>query len=127
MLNVADFGAVGDGSTDSKAAFVAADVQAQLVNGAGIYVPAAARGYVIASNTTITSPIILAPGALLQPGAGVTLTLDGAIDAPPTFQVFGGLGTVVVSRLKTPIVYADGFLGPGVAFRHQHLLGCWDA
>lgn len=114
MLNVADFGAVGDSSTDNRAAFVAADAQAQLVNGAAIYVPAAARGYVLATNTTITSPIMLAAGALLQPAAGTTLTLNGAVNSPSTAQVFGGLGTVVISRIRTPVVHATWFAGADI-------------
>jgi hypothetical protein len=73
-------GAVGNGVADDRPAFVAAD-------GAGgtLYVP---RGtYRIGSSLSLASDIRFEQGARLKPDSGVTVTLNGGLDAG-VFQVF---------------------------------------
>jgi hypothetical protein len=53
-----------------------------------------ATNYAVPSNVTLT----FANGGQLQPNTGITLTLNGPIQAAPV-QIFGGAGTVVLSAL----------------------------
>jgi hypothetical protein len=108
-------GAKGDGVTDDRAAFAAADIACQAVNGAAIYVPASVSFYKIATSLTITSPIFFEDGALIQPSAGQTLTLNGRITAPTgTGQpIFGITGSVVIGY-KTMKLYALWFSGADI-------------
>jgi hypothetical protein len=74
------YDASGNGTTDDTAAFQQADAA-----GGTLYVP---RGqYAIASDLTLASDIRFEQGASLLPAAGVTLTLQGWLDAGP-FPVF---------------------------------------
>jgi hypothetical protein len=87
----APYNAAGDGSTDDRTAFVAADGV-----GGTLYVP---RGsYRIAANLSLGSDVRFEEGATLLPDAGVTVTLAGSLDAGP-FPVFdlGNTGSVVIS------------------------------
>ena len=85
--NVLDFGAVGDGATDSTAAFVAA-----LQSGAGeVYVPTGT--YALASNlsaTLVSSVVFHGPGKILYTGAtNNTLPLMTVETAGYSFTVDG--------------------------------------
>lgn len=68
------YGATGNGTTDDRAAFVAADAASGT-----IYVPEGT--YRIASNLTLTSDIRFEQGAVLKPDSGVVVTLNGGLDA----------------------------------------------
>src|SRR5690606_3295675 len=81
-----------------------ADWQSRLTDASNT---AAARGeplflpagtYAIDSDATLAASLIFAPGAVLAPASGVTLTLSATIEAAPTIQIFGGSGTVVLSK-----------------------------
>lgn len=67
-------GATGNGTTDDRAAFVAADGAAGT-----IYVPEGT--YRIASNLALSSDIRFEQGAVLKPDSGVVVTLNGGLDA----------------------------------------------
>lgn len=77
-----DFGAVGNGTTDDRAAWVLADAATT-----GEIVATAGHTYRIASNLTITSPVYFA-GGKLKPDSGVTVTLAGGVIAGSTQQLF---------------------------------------
>ncbi len=72
------YGAVGTGLTDDRHAFVAA--QTACGTSGFLYVPPGT--YLISSNLTITSPILLALGAKLKPASGVTITLNAPLAVP---------------------------------------------
>ena len=72
--------AIGDGVTDDRAHVASSDTAAQVLGQALLFRPGT---YAIASNLTITSPVTLLPGAKLKPASGVTVTIAGAVDAPP--------------------------------------------
>lgn len=73
-------GATGNGSTDDRGAIVlAASVGSQL------YFP---RGtYRIASNMSITTPVLFDSGAIIKPDVGVTVTLSGQVWAG-SYKIF---------------------------------------
>jgi hypothetical protein len=71
-----DFGAAGNGTTNDRTAFSNADTTAPQGT---LYVP---RGtYRISSNLTLASDIRFEEGAMLKPDGGVTVTLNGNLDA----------------------------------------------
>jgi hypothetical protein len=57
-VNIRDYGAVGDGSTDDRAAFAAANTAGQ-----AIYIPKPATGYTFSSALALTVPVEVDPGA----------------------------------------------------------------
>jgi hypothetical protein len=80
------------------------------------------KSVTVASNTTVTSNITLwfLGAGQLSPNAGVTITLNGPVQAPLT-KIFAGGGTVTMGRL-VPTVYpqwwgavADGVTDDAVA------------
>lgn len=95
----ADFGAVGDGSTDDRAAFLLADVTG------GFAVPAGT--YKIASNMNLTSAVFFAPGAVLTPTAGTSITFGGTstINAG-LYRIFNDVaaGSAIVMSMVAPLV-----------------------
>lgn len=74
VFNVQAFGASPLGALDARAAFVAADT-----GGTNTFVPAGI--YRIASNLTLTQTLTMAPGGIIKPDAGVTVTIVGAVSA----------------------------------------------
>jgi hypothetical protein len=80
-VNVRDFGAIGDGTTDDAAA-VGAAVAAAAARKALIYVPASAGAYVLASGITLTGLRMVGdgPGSLLKlaPASGFGIQLAGS-------------------------------------------------
>ena len=64
VVNVKDFGAVGDGTTDDVAAIVAAGALAAGEGGWLFFPPGT---YLTASSITITVPVAFSPGAMLKP------------------------------------------------------------
>jgi hypothetical protein len=100
VANVRLLGGVTDGSADSRAAFVLAD------SIGAITVP---RGsYLIGSDLTLTNDIFFAPGAMLVIPDGVTVTLNGHVDAGIQ-QIFAcsGTGKVVLGLSKNYIGFAE--------------------
>ena len=92
------YGAVGNGTTNDRAAFAAADTAAAAAGGTILVTQGT---YAIASNITISSPIVFMPGAKLKPANGVTVTLNGYLEAPVS-QVFDlSAGGLVTGSAKT--------------------------
>ena len=91
-----DFGAVGNGTTDDRAAWVLADAATP-----GEIVATAGHTYRIASNLTITSPVYFA-GGKLKPDSGVTVTLAGGVLAGETQQLFDISAGGIVNVNQTP-------------------------
>lgn len=89
-VNVKDFGAVGDGSSDDTAAVVAA-----FATNSEVYFSAGT--YRITSNTTIAAnkKIHMNAGAALSVASAVTLTIHGNFCGNPDSHHFQGSGSVV--------------------------------
>lgn len=89
--NVIAFQAFNNGSnaTTTRLAIVAADG-----NGVPLYFPAGT--YLLDASMTLTNHVIFAPGAVIDPGSGNTLTLNGGYTGADNAQVFDvtGGGTV---------------------------------
>jgi hypothetical protein len=95
LVNVRDFGAIGDGVTDDATAFAAAILAAQ-TRLAPVYVPASPTAYVLGANLTLDGV------ALVGEGAGSTLKL--AATGGSALQLTGVGARLAALRL----------LGPGV-------------
>jgi len=80
VISVKDFGAVGDGSTDDGAAITAADS-----TGLPVYYPPGS--YKFTASKTLSSPIIMSPGAKFTASSSIILTINGLFTAPRS-QVF---------------------------------------
>lgn len=99
-LSVKDFGAVGDGTTDDRAAIVAACTAAG-VSGGAVFFPAGT--YNVASNLTISNAhiiLVFAPNALLKTNSGaVTITVSAPVSASlyPIADISGG-GSIVIKN-----------------------------
>lgn len=97
-----DFGATGDGTTDDRAAFVAAEAA-----GDHGFVPAGT--YSIASNLTLSKAWTFARGAKIKPASGVTITFEDMPDAGryTIFDTSAG-GSISFGFLKiTPRVFPE--------------------
>ena len=90
IVNVKDFGAVGNGVADDTAAVVAA-----LASNNEVYFPAGT--YRIGSNTTIAASkmIRMNGGAAFTVPTGVTLTINASFEGNPNSHHFQGSGSVV--------------------------------
>ena len=102
-LNAKRYGATGDSTTDDRGAFASGDLVGALVVPAGTYR--------IASNLTITNDIRFLPGAYLLPDSGITVTINGEVEANPGQPVFAGQGDVALST--TGRVYANWWIANG--------------
>jgi len=92
MVNVQDFGAVLDGSTDDSAAWALAEAAATLTGGA-IYIPATAGGMAVNSGVSTVNSVVFEPGAfLLYTGSAeeAALTL-GEVASNVIFKTFDNL------------------------------------
>ncbi|MGB7318925.1 MAG: glycosyl hydrolase family 28-related protein, partial [Planktotalea sp.] len=83
IVDVRDFGALGDGTTDDHAAFVAAD---QAADGRKIFVPAGT--YLIGSSLTLNERVEFE--GKLEMAAGDILSLTKSFDLPCYIEAFGG-------------------------------------
>jgi pectate lyase-like protein len=102
--SVMDFGAVGDGVTDDRAAILSAEAA-----GLSLYFPPGV--YRITSNMTISKVMTFAVGAVLKPSAGVTITLSGEIVAG-CWQIFDiSLLGVISGRLRNPLIMPEWWGG----------------
>lgn len=82
-----DYGAVGDGATDDRAAIVAADAATQ-----PILFSTPTASYLIASDLTIESDCVFNPGGLIKVPNGVTVAFRGVVSAGP-WKIFELEGT----------------------------------
>lgn len=88
IVNVKDFGAVGDGQTDDTKAFEAAISQGNpLLVSSGIYV---------VGDLDITVPLSFLPGAALLAKSGSTVSLREQISSPKQ-HIFRGNGTYTIA------------------------------
>lgn len=94
--NLQDYGAIGNGVADDSGALRVACSSAVAANGGMVLIPDGT--YRLASNTTIPASVTLwfLGTALLSLDTGVTLTLQGPIQAAVR-QIFTGTGTIVGS------------------------------
>ncbi len=98
VVNVKDYGAVGDGTTDDAAAIVAADAFATGEGGWLFFPPGI---YLIRSNITIAVPVACSPGAILKPAADTKITIQKHIEAG-FYQIFDLSlgGTIALTKLS---------------------------
>ncbi|MBZ4021396.1 hypothetical protein CKO11_02825 [Rhodobacter sp. TJ_12] len=99
-VDVRDFGAVGDGLTNDRAAFAAADAAAQ---GRAILVPEGR--YYIGSSILINAPVRFT-GTLVMPVAA-RLALAGSFDFPTYAQAFGDEELALKKGLQALLGYTD--------------------
>jgi hypothetical protein len=111
VVNVQGYGAVGDGKADDRPAIAAA---AQQAAGATLFLPAGR--YRLAQDLALAESVSLLflPGAILVPDRGVTITIDGNIDAG-AHQLFdlGAAGSALRGRIKAPHVLPQWFGAKG--------------
>ena len=99
-VDVRDFGALGNGTSDDRAAFQAADAAA---NGRAVVVPPGS--YLIGSDLTIRSPVRFS-GTLTMPRAA-RLTLMGSFDYPTYLAAFGDETEALKRGLQALFGYTD--------------------
>ncbi|RWR29731.1 right-handed parallel beta-helix repeat-containing protein [Sinirhodobacter populi] len=99
-VDVRDYGAKGDGVTNDRAAFAAADAAA---NGRSIVVPAGK--YYIGSSLTITAPVRFA-GTVTMP-VSARLILQGSYDFPTYAAAFGNELLGFKKALQALFAYTD--------------------
>ncbi len=99
-VDVRDFGAKGDGVTDDRAAFAAADAAAA---GRGIHVPEGS--YYIGSTLSIDAPIRFT-GTLVMPTAA-RLSLMSSYDFPTYAEAFGDEQLGLEKALQALFAYTD--------------------
>jgi len=99
IVSVKDFGAVGNGVANDKAAF-------ELVTSGQLYVPPGT--YNFTADTTISANLDIAPGAVLKPASGVKVNLEN-VPTAGLYQIFdrsaGGAVQFVTSG--TPEVFVE--------------------
>jgi hypothetical protein len=107
--SVLQYGAVANGIANDGGAFTAADAA-----GPVFCIPPGI--YRITSNITLSKVLVFAPGAVLLPSSGVTVTLSGEIVAG-MWKIFdNGLGGSFVGPVRNQHVYPDWWgAAPGVA------------
>ena len=91
VFNVKNYGAKGDGVTDDRTALFDADAAVPSTGG-DIYLPPGT--YLVNSNLTFSakSRLLFANGAMLKVATGVTVTINGPLEAPLS-EVFDLVGT----------------------------------
>jgi hypothetical protein len=100
VASVIDFGAVGNGTTNDRAALAAAEAA-----GAGIYLPPGV--YRVSASITLSKVVTFAPGAILKPDSGITITLSGEIDAG-MWQIFDtSAGGTFAGPVRNQLIYPD--------------------
>jgi len=81
----ASYGATGDGTTDDSSAISTADAAGYTIFNAGTYR--------ISTNTTLSNPVDMRPGAKFSVDSGVTLTINAPVSANVA-EIFSGSGSV---------------------------------
>lgn len=94
--------AIDAGAIDARAAFVA-------LNTARPTGFAPAGTYRIASNMTLTKPFTLAPGAVIKPDAGVTVTFTKTthLQLAQHFDTSNAGARIILARGTVPLVFAE--------------------
>jgi hypothetical protein len=107
--SILQYSPAGDGVTDDRAAFIAAD-------GAGPRIHITPGRYRIASSVNISAVLHFAPGAVLVPDAGVVINLGGEILAG-FWQIFDcAQGGSITGKVKNQHILPDWWGGkPDVA------------
>ena len=103
-MTALDFGAVADGVTDDAVACLAADTAAS--SGGVIYT---AGVYYINTNTTLTSPITMMPGARFKVNAGKVLTINAPVYAGSGQYIFEGASGAVAGSFGNVGLWVDWF------------------
>ena len=108
VISVEDFGAVGDGATDDKAALALANTAS--ANRSLRFT----KSYLVASNLNFSSNVglIFENGAKLSPNVGVTITIDGPVQSPSGAKIFIGAGTVTTTFAPIAPGINNWFSGP---------------
>lgn len=94
LSSVYGYGALGDGSTDDRAAIAAMNAARPVRFTKGVFR--------VASNITISGTATFEPGASIVPDTGVTVTFSGPV-VGPLEAIFAGLGSVSLGREKVEI------------------------
>lgn len=102
FFNAKDYGAKGDGKTDDYSSL--STLINTTINGAQANIIFPAGTYIIGTNLIFPSNInvIFIQGAMLSPNTGITITINGAVDAG-LYKIFTGLGTTAGSFKVTRI------------------------
>ena len=100
QVDVRDYGALGNGTTDDSAAFEAADTAAQ---GRRVFVPAGT--YRLASNVTIDNPVLF-EGTVTMPADRI-LILNKSFDLPSYISAFGDEETAFRKAFQALLNNAD--------------------
>jgi hypothetical protein len=103
MINVRNFGAVGDGVADDTAAFAA--MSAAVATKSAVIPPGT---YKITSNLTLSPLIIFERGAILNIATGVTVAFSAGLNAD-IYRIFNcaGTGKVTINNQYTSIGYPE--------------------
>jgi len=109
-FNVKDYGAVGNGLTNDRAAIAAADTAAAAVGGTVVFPYGT---FYVATALTIASPVVIQ--GMIQPESGQTITFSGTIKAPKK-QIFSGsyiLNTIQIGAATSliPVEWFGAGLG----------------
>ena len=114
IYSVRDYGAVGDGTTNDRPAFVLALAAAAAAGGS---IRCTAGTYLLSTALTVTKPIVFDGGAKIKPASAQAVTLSGGYEAEDTQQVFdiSDGGSVVIANRDDVSPYHFGAVGNGVA------------
>lgn len=99
IRDVIDNGAAGDGVTPDQAAFLSSAANGTVIVPPGVYS--------IAANTVLDADLIVMRGALIKAEAGITVTVNGSINAPMD-KIFSGAGSVVFGK-QVQIAHPEWF------------------
>jgi hypothetical protein len=122
MVSLADFGPAGNGVTNDRQKFVDA-------NAVGVTLEIDSGNYLISSSITLTAPIRFKKGAILIIPNGVTVALNGGIEAG-VYQIFSlsGTGLVTFDATKQAFGYPEWWgAAPGGADCFAAMTYCIDA
>jgi len=109
------FGAVGDGTTDDRAALLAADAAATAA--ASVSVTLTPGVYAVASHMTLSNPIKVLDGARLKPANGVVVTISSGFVAGASQYIFdiSAGGSFVIQKASSVSARNFGADPTGVA------------
>lgn len=121
FASVETYGALGDGATDDRSAFAAADA-------AGVTIIRLREGktYRIGASMTISAHIEFA-GGKISPDSGVTVTLAGGYTAFGAQQAFTGSGTVSITNPQTISPQHWGARNKGLSDDYSGFIACLNA
>lgn len=105
--DVRRFGAAANGTTNDRGALFTANSI-----GSSLYFPPGT--YKISSNLTFTVPLIFDSGAILKPDAGITVTINSAVNAGP-WQIFNttNSGALITGAIRVPHRFMIEWWGAG--------------